>query len=328
MKRIKLLLTVFLAAAVFGACDSKSDPATASIFKVLSATTGKSAKGASPKTLDASTTYQEVGGVEITGKIINSSGALADAAFTIDYEDIIPGNSKAHYFTQTLSGTSGTYAYNAQMKLAMGGAKTGMKYGDYGYWQETITYTNNDVAQPKQFVSDAVMFFDDADKATNITLAANNTGKYTFSGNVLGSAELYDHSSGTKTYEKSGEVTGTMTLNADFKNSSFDYLMSLYINGYKWYDFEQAAGTNIDLTTGAFTAPANSMLVTGTPDSNISEYTPGSTNAITSSLEGQFLGPDNNSIPREGVGVFEASFNTPNDDDRSMNIYGAFGVKR
>ncbi|WP_424245092.1 hypothetical protein Dip510_000202 [Elusimicrobium posterum] len=329
MQKFKLLFLLIITMPFLAACDEKADPALSQILTVLSATTGKSAKGAAPATSASASTYRNMGGVTIQAKNLGTVGDFVNGDVYLDYRDVQGRTGPATFFIKT-ERDSGSYAgtpFSTELRtvLAMGGVNAGMKYGDFGYWVQTAQKTTG-TDTTYAYMSDAVMFFDDKDKATNITIEAGQTGAYTFTGNILGSAELYDHSSGAKNLESVAQVTGDISLEADFKNSSFDYLMSLYINGAKWYDFEDAGGS-IDLSTGSFSS-SNKMTVSGTPAAGAADYSAANTSNINSSFEGQFLGADSNTIPTEGVGVFGIEFADANSSGYSTKVNGAFGIKR
>ncbi|ACC98911.1 hypothetical protein Emin_1361 [Elusimicrobium minutum Pei191] len=350
MSKITKILFILLSGAfVLTACDSKSEPVSAQIFSVLNALPAGDTitlNGTQIMSLDSTTTTDGKGGIAVYAKELAPTVTLdanGDVAFiTMSTPLIFQKDNLSSYpltafvFTSDFSGTSaistgGSVVYTAKNKLAVGGAKMGLKHGDFGYWREVVTANINNSAvgthYDRNYIFTDAFVIADSTKKPDLTALNNNDSNHSFKGNVLGSVTLMkDNGVNPETAAGYADLTGGITLSANFKDQKVSASMDLNVDGHKWYSFEtDNTSQNLNLADGSFNNSGGSLKVTSTPSGIDSKYE--STGSYTSSFQGNFYGEDGK-IPDEALGIFNINFQGYNGAGFRPVVSGAFGVKK
>ncbi|MGB2579990.1 hypothetical protein AAIR98_001909 [Elusimicrobium simillimum] len=337
VRNIKIFAVLLAGVFVFAACDSSSDSPSTQIFSVLNTQTATVYRDNSVtiSSMDASVTTDGKGGMTVSTYVpVVSGGTIAwtKQNENFQHEDLVNSYYDAYRFKREVSDTvtSGgtTIDYTATNYLLVGGRRAGLKYGDFGYWSETVkaNVTGDTVeANPNYSVTKrdwaTFLVYDPAMKPTN--LPTDNENDYTFSGRVLGGVDLYN-SNGD--FVETSAMSGDVTLNANFKDRTMSTDMSLTVGSDKWYDLNVST-TNGVQNDGSFTnASGGTINITGDYDQN-NKYAKPITGGYSSEFNGQFLGEDGK-IPAEVIGQFNLLFNSLNEAGYRPEVYGVFGAKR
>ena len=314
MKNIKVISLILFGLFSAG-CNSISEPpVSAQVFAVLTTVnvTSQVSRDTSITVVpvDAAASADGRGGVTVSG---TSGGAV-----TFEASDLALMPNNAYVLKKPVD------ANGIEQKLVLGGARNNFKYGDYGYWMETDTKANK-VSNWAPFV----MFSADN---MSVNIPKNDGTTYAYSGRVLGGLDLYYddiNDAAPEVFVETAEVTGNITLTANFLNNSLSGAMSLNVNNTPWYNatISSTGGAQAD---GSFTG-------TITLDNSYSgkfALTSGVKGGYVTTFGGQFLGPDGK-IPAEALGQFSiisnpGSVNNFNGTGKGYRpeVYGSFGVKK
>ncbi|MCL2887793.1 MAG: hypothetical protein FWF35_00545 [Elusimicrobia bacterium] len=319
MKNIKVISLIFVSGLFAAGCNSISEPpVSAQVFNILTAQSAQ-VTAATPTTpavtissVDAASSSDGLGGITVTG---TNSGDL-----TFGASDLTNVRNDAYILAKPAD--TSVPGFTTSEKLVVGGARNNLKYGDYGYWMETITAADTSVSPVYNWAS--FTLFDPANASQSIP--TNDSTNYAYSGKMLGGLNLYDVDNNLVEVD---EVTGNITLNANFFNNSLSGTMNFMVGNTPWYNgtITSTGGAQAD---GSFTG-------TITLDNSYSgkfALTSGAGAGYVTTLSGQFLGPATK-IPAEAVGQFSIICNPGSVNNYGgtgkgyrPEVYGSFGVKK
>ncbi|MGB2579989.1 hypothetical protein AAIR98_001908 [Elusimicrobium simillimum] len=328
MNRLKIFLSIAVGAAVLGACDSGSSGPSQQIFTVLNQQNAIVFKdgGVSASTMDPGQTAGGKGGVIVNGYVPTISGGVlnwVNKEVSFEQSEMSGETANAMVFSKIEQGSevsSGSVLdYTTTSVLTLGGVKTGLKYGDFGYWAETIAVDirgNLETQMTKDFWATMLIY----DPAYRASMIPEDPSTYAFSGNVLGGVDLYNDQNEV---EETSAISGSITLNANFRDKTVDAQMDLNIGTDKWYTVNYMGNSGIG--ADGQVQDNDSLTLTGYDDNQ--KYSAPGTGNMSSYFQGQFMG-EAGYVPEEVLGHFDIHFDALNKMGYRPDIYGVFGAKR
>jgi len=341
--RIKIL-SILTALFFITGCNSRSENVSAKILNVLTAQTAiVTAQAGLPivqaaNTLDASVTPNEKGALQINAVLpVVSGGTVGYSPLTqtFQYGDTLASGNGFVSLSKTLSNTvtdgTTTIDYQADTKIVLGGAKNQLKYGDFGYWSETLTMnvTGDTVESPANYAKTEkywtnFLVYDPADASTGIPTGLLSTPNVNlnFTANVIGEVDLYQDT----TYVETRSMTGSVSLNANFYTGVISgTTVNTFLNGSQWYTL------NVNITDGYTTGGSfatTNVTVGGTNGTGDLRYNAPA--LYNGQFTGQFLGADAQNIPQEFIGQFWVNFTGSNSigPGYRQEMHGVYGGRR
>ncbi len=362
---IKKPLAVLFIALAFSACSSggggggpaaDNTPVKNKVISLLKEADASSKKGTTIKTLDAEEgTDKDEGALLIALPTLDFNGTwdaannLSAYITPVDTEfnktDIVDQTSYAYYMQKplatqnaTVSSTvpaidGGTVVAKQYDLVAVGGAKAGLNYADFGYWYQEIYFPSALAGdgsplsvQGKSFVDwDTFYVADNTKYASNITQDLSGA---TFTGGTLGIAELRNSGNLVDLAPVEGSVslsltavgyTGTMHLNMfDVDNGTiYGNWATLYLSG-TYNKTTGKLGNSMSVITGTQRHDAGTKLENFVLRENNGTLT------TAGAMDARMLGTAAN--VEEVAGRYTITGNEVNGN--IVTIDGVFGVKK
>lgn len=162
--------------------------------------------------------------------------------------------------------------------LALGGQKLGLKNSDFGYHNNSISFSPfGELLWYEPFY-----LYD-----TTKIASSNRTDTATYQGHLLGGVELVETESGYSAGEDFLPFTGDINLNIDFANRTLNGDMATALASLSWYKFNLSGNLS---SSSDFNVNSVSINHNSQPDSALSKYSLNSVNYATGSgklLEGE-----------------------------------------
>lgn len=162
--------------------------------------------------------------------------------------------------------------------LALGGQKLGLKNSDFGYHNNSISFSPfGELPWYEPFY-----LYD-----TTKIASSNRTDTATYQGHLLGGVELVETESGYSAGEDFLPFTGDINLNIDFANRNLNGDMATALASLSWYKFNLSGNLS---SSSDFNVNSVSINHNSQPDSALSKYSLNSVNDATGSgklLEGE-----------------------------------------